>query len=110
MSRRCSLTGKGVQSGNKVSHSNHKTRRRFRPNIQVASLQSEALGVAVRLKVTPATLRSVEHKGGLDAFLLNTSNLKLPEEAKKLKRRVLRALAKKNEPVAAKVKKAKVAA
>lgn len=79
-------------SGNNVSHANNRTRRRFLPNVQNVSLQSEALGVNVPLKVTAATLRTVEHNGGLDSFLLTTANTKLTTEAQALKRRIKRAL------------------
>lgn len=91
MAKRCALTGTGVQSGNNVSHANNKTRRRFVPNVQHVSLQSEALGNNVTLKVTAATLRTVEHNGGLDNYLLTTSNTKLTEEGQRLKRRIKRA-------------------
>lgn len=94
MTRRCDITGKSVLSGNNVSHANNKSRRRFLPNLQDSSLQSEALGHAVRLKVTPRGLSTIEHKGGLDAFLLATPNRKLTDEARLLKRRVARAAAK----------------
>lgn len=92
MAKRCDLTGVGVQTGNNVSHANNKTRRRFLPNVQNVSLQSEALGNNVSLKVTAATLRSVEHNGGLDNFLLTTADSKLTTEAQTLKRRIKRAL------------------
>lgn len=92
MARRCDLTGVGVMSGNNVSHANNKTRRRFLPNVQNVSLLSEALGNPVTLKVTAATLRTVEHNGGLDNYLLSTSNLKLTTTARALKRRVQKAL------------------
>ncbi|MBN8532204.1 MAG: 50S ribosomal protein L28 [Alphaproteobacteria bacterium] len=95
MARRCSLTGKASQFGNNVSHSNRKTRRRFQANIQKVSVTSEILGRAIPLRVTPATLRTIEHNGGLDNFLLTTSNLKLPEEARILKKRILKAKEKK---------------
>ncbi len=91
MSRRCQITGKGVLTGNNVSHANNKTRRRFLPNLQEASLVSDALGGQVHLRLTTNALRTIEHNGGLDAFLTGTSNRKLPEEAQALKRRVLRA-------------------
>lgn len=91
MARRCTLTGKGAQSGNNVSHSQRKTRRRFLPNVQNVSLRSDILGQAVRLKVTTSTLRSVEHNGGLDNYLLNTSSRKLTDEAVKLKRKLRKA-------------------
>ncbi len=94
MSRRCQLTGKGVLTGNNVSHANNKTRRRFLPNLQETSLLSDILGASVSLRLSTRAIRSVEHNGGLDAFLMNTSNLRLPEEAKTLKRRILRAQAK----------------
>ena len=94
MSRRCQLTGKGVLTGNNVSHANNKTRRRFLPNLQHASLVSDALGRPVRLRLTTNALRTIEHNGGLDAFLLSTPARRLPEEARTLKRRILRARAK----------------
>jgi len=94
MARKCALTGRGVQTGNNVSHANNRTRRRFLPNLQDVSLMSDALRQAVSLRVCASTVRSVEHNGGLDAYLLGTSNLKLTEEAQKLKRRIRRALAK----------------
>jgi large subunit ribosomal protein L28 len=95
MSRRCDITGKGVLTGNNVSHANNKSRRRFLPNVQDSSLVSEILGVSVGLRVTPRGLRTIEHNGGLDAFLLGTPDRKLTDEAKALKRRVLKAQAKK---------------
>ncbi len=91
MSRRCQLTGKGVLTGNNVSHANNKTRRRFLPNLQDTRLLSDALGTQVQLRVSMQALRSVEHNGGLDAFLLSTPDRKLPDEAKVLKRRIERA-------------------
>jgi large subunit ribosomal protein L28 len=95
MARRCSLTGVGSQSGNNVSHSNHKTRTRFLPNLQHVSLMSEILGVTVSLRVTAATLRSIEHNGGLDSYLLKHSERKLTAEGGKLKRQLKRKLASK---------------
>ncbi|MCH7929803.1 MAG: 50S ribosomal protein L28 [Proteobacteria bacterium] len=91
MARRCELTGKQVQAGNNVSHAHNKTRRRFLPNLQHASLTSSALGETVRLRVTAHALRSVDHKGGLDAFLLATGDDKLSRTARRLKRRVEKA-------------------
>ncbi len=88
MSRRCTLTGKQVQFGHNVSHSNRKTNRRFQANIQKVSLVSEALGQAVPLRVSTRALRTVQKKGGLDAFLLSTHDNKLPELALRLKRRI----------------------
>ncbi len=93
MARRCPITRKGVQSGNNVSHAHNKTRRRFLPNLQKASLMSEALGGPVRLRVTPHGIRTIEHNGGLDAFLLGTRDSKLSVEARRLKRRVEKARA-----------------
>ena len=88
-------------SGNNVSHSNAKTRRRFVPNIQAVSLKSEALGRNVSLRITVATLRTVDHNGGLDAYLLGTASAKLTEEGRKLKRAVKKATAGKSETKAA---------
>ena len=93
MSRRCAMTGKGVQSGNNVSHAHNKTRRRFLPNLQDTSLLSDALGKTVRLRLSVRAIRTIEHKGGLDAYLLDTADAKLPEEALTLKRKVKKALA-----------------
>ena len=93
MSRRCAVTGVGSQSGNKVSHSNRKTNVRFLPNLQHVSLMSDALGVSISLRVTAATLRSIEHNGGLDAYLLKHSANKLTPEAAKLKRQIKKKLA-----------------
>jgi large subunit ribosomal protein L28 len=95
MAKKCALTGTGPIYGNNVSHSNRKTRRRFVPNIQVASLLSDALGHAVTLRLTVATLRTVDHNGGLDAYLLSTSGSKLTPEARNLKRKIKKALAEK---------------
>ena len=85
MSRRCELTGKAVQSGNKVSHSNRKTRTRFLPNLVQVTLLSETLGKGFRLRVAAAALRSVEHRGGLDAFLLKASDADLSTDALSIK-------------------------
>jgi large subunit ribosomal protein L28 len=95
MSRRCAISGKGVQTGNNVSHANNKSRRRFLPNLQEQSLLSDVLGGAIRVRLTVHALRTIEHNGGLDSFLLGTPNRNLPEEAQSLKRRILRAQAKK---------------
>lgn len=86
MSRRCELTGKGVLVGNHVSHANNKTKRVYRPNLQVVSLASEALGHDVRLKISMNALRSVDRSGGLDAFLLKSKDDVLSDKALKLKR------------------------
>lgn len=92
MARRCEITGKGVLTGNNVSHANNKTRRRFLPNLQETSVLSDALGGMVRIRVSTQGLRTIEHKGGLDAFLLGTAARNLTPEAKVLKRKVLKAL------------------
>jgi large subunit ribosomal protein L28 len=94
MSRRCQITGKGVLTGNNVSHANNKTRRRFLPNLQDASLLSDALGTSVRLRVCTRALRTIEHNGGIDAYLLGTPNRGLTEDAQALKRRIARVQAK----------------
>ena len=88
MSRRCDLTGIGALSGNNVSHSNRKSKTRFLPNLQKVSLLSDALGTAVKLRVTAATLRSVEHNGGLDAFLVTRADSQLTEVGQRLKRQI----------------------
>ncbi len=94
MSRRCQITGKGVLTGNNVSHANNKTRRRFLPNLQVASLMSDTLGAPIRLRLSTRAIRTVEAKGGIDAFLLNTPDRRLPAETQVVKRRLQRAQAK----------------
>jgi large subunit ribosomal protein L28 len=93
MARRCDLTGTGPLSGNNVSHSNVKTRTRFMPNLQHVSLMSDALGQAMTLRVTAATLRTIEHNGGLDKFLLKQSNTKITAKAQRIKRQIQKKLA-----------------
>ncbi len=88
MARRCELTGKAVMTGNNVSHAHNKTRRRFLPNLVNVSLLSDALGRTVRLRVSAHALRSVEHRGGLDAFLLKAKDAELSERALDLKRNI----------------------
>jgi len=95
MARRCGVTGKGVLTGNNVSHANNKSRRRFLPNLQVASMMSEVLGTTVRMRITTRGIRTIEHNGGIDAWLLGTPDRKLSDEARVLKRRLERAKAKK---------------
>jgi len=92
MSRVCELTGKGVQVGHKVSHSNHKTKRRFLPNLVNVTLASDALGRSVRLRISANGLRSVEHRGGLDAFLLKAADSELSSTALDLKRDIAKKL------------------
>ena len=94
MARRCDITGKGVMTGNNVSHAMNKTRRRFLPNVQNTRVMSDILGEWISLCVTTQGLRTIEHNGGLDAFLLSTANRKLPLEARKIKRRIERFQAK----------------
>ncbi|MBL6930927.1 MAG: 50S ribosomal protein L28 [Rhodospirillales bacterium] len=94
MARRCDLTGKGVQAGNNVSHAHNRTRRRFLPNLQDVSILSDVLGKQVRLRLAAKTIRTIEHNGGLDKFLLGTANNKLTTEAVILKRQVKRAMEK----------------
>jgi len=92
MSRRCELTGKAVQTGNLVSHSNRKTRTRFLPNLVNVSLISDSLQRSVRLRIAAAALRSVEHRGGLDSFLLKARDAELSMNALKLKREIIKKL------------------
>ena len=90
MSRRCELTGKAVQTGNKVSHSNRKTRTRFLPNLCQVTLISDTLGKGFKLRVAAAALRSVEHRGGLDAFLMKAGDEDLSTNALAIKRDILK--------------------
>lgn len=94
MSRACELTGKGVQSGNNVSHANNKTRRRFLPNLQETALLSDTLGM-VRVRLSTNAIRTIEKNGGIDAYLLNSRAAALTTEARQLKRRVVKAMEKK---------------
>jgi large subunit ribosomal protein L28 len=88
MSRRCDLTGKTAQVGHKVSHSNIKTKRRFLPNLLNVTLISDALGRSVRLRVSAHALKTVDHRGGLDAFLMKAADGDLSVKALELKRAV----------------------
>ncbi len=92
MSRRCELTGKAVQSGNNVSHANNKTRRRFLPNLCNVTLLSDALNQRIRLRISANALRSVEHRGGLDAFLAKAKDCDLSAKARILRRQVKKKL------------------
>ncbi|HYE51759.1 MAG TPA: 50S ribosomal protein L28 [Azospirillaceae bacterium] len=95
MARKCAVTGKGLQFGNNVSHANNKSRRRFLPNLQETSLMSDALGTMVRLRLSTAGIRTIEHKGGLDAALLDMRDTELSLEARRVKKRIAKVLAKK---------------
>jgi large subunit ribosomal protein L28 len=88
MSRRCELTGKAALTGHKVSHSNRKTKRRFLPNLLNVTLMSDALGRSVRLRVSANALKTVDHRGGLDAFLMKAKADDLSSRALELKRQV----------------------
>jgi len=88
MSRVCELTGKGPMSGNKVSHANNKTRRRFLPNLNVVSLISDTLGQTFKLRISAAALRSVDHRGGLDAYLAKAKDDELSLDAQRIKKEI----------------------
>jgi large subunit ribosomal protein L28 len=88
MSRVCELTGKAVMTGNTVSHANNKSRRRYLPNLVNVTLMSDALGQSFKLRVSAHGLRSVEHRGGLDAFLTKASESELSDRARILKRKI----------------------
>ena len=88
MSRRCEVTGRGVQTGNNVSHANNRSRRRWLPNMQRTSFMSDVLGETIKLRVSTRGIRTIEKKGGLDAFLMDTPDTKLGPTLQKLKRRV----------------------
>ncbi|QPH52533.1 50S ribosomal protein L28 [Pontivivens ytuae] len=88
MSRRCELTGKGVLTGNNVSHANNKTRRRFLPNLNEVTLQSDTLGRAFKFKVSAAAMRTVDHRGGLDNFLAKAKVDELSPAALKVKKEI----------------------
>lgn len=93
MARRCDFTGKAVQAGNNVSHANNRTRRRFLPNLQETSLFSDALDQLVQIRVSTNAIRTIEKRGGIDAFLLSTPSDKLGTKARQLKRRIQKAVA-----------------
>ena len=88
MARKCDLTGRGVQTGNNVSHANNRTRRRFLPNLTTATLQSDILGRSVKFRLTTHALRSVEHNNGLDNFLLKAKAANLSAHALKVKKEI----------------------
>ena len=89
MSSKCELTGKKYLSGNNVSHAKNRTKRRFLPNLQNITFLSDKLGKKIQLKVAASTIRTVEKKGGLDEYLINTSNTKLATAGLKLKKLIL---------------------
>jgi len=93
MSRRCELTGKGVMTGNRVSHSNIKSRRRFLPNLNTVTLQSDALGRSFRFRICSSALRTVDHRGGLDAFLAKARDEELSPKALQVKKDIAAAQA-----------------
>ncbi|MCI2400391.1 50S ribosomal protein L28 [Aliiroseovarius subalbicans] len=93
MSRRCELTAKGPMSGNNVSHAKNRTRRRFLPNLNDVTLMSDALGRSFKLRISAAALRSVDHRGGLDAFLAKAKDEELSANALKIKKDIAKAQA-----------------
>ena len=92
MARRCELSGKAVLTGNNVSHAKRRTRRRFLPNLSNVTLQSDTLKKTVRLTVSASALRTVEHRGGLDAYLLKAGDDELSLKARRLKREIAKAV------------------
>ena len=93
MSRVCELTGKGPMSGNNVSHAKNRTKRRFLPNLNDVTLQSETLGRGFKLRISAAALRTVDHRGGLDRFLAKAKDIELSANAQKIKREITKAQA-----------------
>jgi len=93
MSRVCELTGKGPMSGNNVSHANNKTKRRFLPNLTDVTLGSDILNRRFKLRVSNAALRTVDHRGGLDAFMAKAKDAELSEKALKIKKEIVKAQA-----------------
>ncbi|TDE39547.1 50S ribosomal protein L28 [Antarcticimicrobium sediminis] len=91
MSRRCELTGKGPMTGNNVSHAKNRTRRRFLPNLNDVTLQSETLKRGIKLRISASALRSVDHRGGLDAFLAKAKDEELSATALKVKKEIAKA-------------------
>ncbi len=91
MSRRCELTGKGPMTGNNVSHANNKSRRRFLPNLVDVTLSSESLGKSYAMRISASALRTVDHRGGLDAFLAKARDEELSPRALKIKKDIVKA-------------------
>ncbi|MGY3439394.1 MULTISPECIES: 50S ribosomal protein L28 [unclassified Marinovum] len=93
MARRCELTGKGPMTGNNVSHAKNRTRRRFLPNLNDVTLQSETLSRGIKLRISASALRSVDHRGGLDKFLAKAKDIELSGNALKVKKEIMKAQA-----------------
>ncbi|MFY0662468.1 MAG: 50S ribosomal protein L28 [Shimia sp.] len=93
MSRRCELTGKGPMTGNNVSHAKNRTRRRFLPNLNDVTLQSETLGRGFKFRISAAALRTVDHRGGLDGFMAKAKDVELSDNALKIKKEIAKAQA-----------------
>ena len=93
MSRVCELTGKGPMTGNNVSHANNKTRRRFLPNLNDVTLQSETLGRGIKMRISAAALRTVDHRGGLDGFMAKAKDAELSSAMLKVKKEIMKAQA-----------------
>ena len=93
MARRCELTGKGPMTGNNVSHAKNRTRRRFLPNLNDVTLQSEILKRGVKLRICAAALRTVNHRGGLDMFMVKAKDTELSDTALKIKKEIAKAQA-----------------
>ena len=93
MSRRCELTGKGPMTGNNVSHAKNRTRRRFLPNLNDVTLASEVLGQSFKFKISAAALRTIDHRGGLDAFMAKAKDTELSDKALKVKKDIAKASA-----------------
>ena len=93
MSRVCELTGKGPMTGNNVSHANNKTRRRFLPNLNDVTLQSEVLGRGIKMRISAAALRTVDHRGGLDGFMAKAKDTELSASMLKVKKEIAKAQA-----------------
>lgn len=91
MSRRCELTGKGPMTGNNVSHAKNRTRRRFLPNLNDVTLASEVLGQSFKFKISAAALRTIDHRGGLDAFMAKAKDTELSDKALKVKKDIAKA-------------------
>lgn len=96
MTRVCTITGKRPVAGNNVSHSHNKTRRRWLPNLQICSFPSDILGTAVKLRLSARGIRTVEHKGGIDAYVMNSRKSRLSAEILKIRKRMTKIVARKS--------------